>query len=323
LVLVGAGFRKPENGGTEVHGGFELAPFSSNGSTIQCFRIVDPNSTSSVLLLLNATKNCVISNNYVFGYTQIVGNSSEDTLRNNILTCSGFNDRLIIIDASHDIVINNNVLYNISPPGTNYHASISIQSPVGTLHIYNNFLYAASDGVATVSTSNNTLFLYSNIFYGMSRITDDSSPAGLFSYNLLYDVNPSSIKPSNGSNNVVTQSNPFIKFSGSFIYNDDPENDSDFHLINNPANPAIDGGHPPMAPISSDYLDLLGNGGLGSSTADASIYGGPYPFPDPPGAPAVPIVTSIQVDKNPVNPGDNIILQVQGQIGSFPGKNRK
>jgi hypothetical protein len=314
IVLLGSGYKKVANGGTLFQANINFAAGAS-GSKVSGLRLL-----SKTLVIADNCNDMVISGN-LFTYPSSgyytglqVGSSNgstNDTIRYNLFLNCGVNAQ----SANTIAVFNNNVFQGYTN-SVNYSAIGAIASYYGaTVTIFNN-LFCASGQPALAAIGTNS-FVGSNIFF-----KEDVCPAGAsfkFYGNVVYSNPYSTYIPSASMTWTLTTSDPlFTSYNATtgFAYNEDA-NDSDLRLKTTPSlSPAIDKGadYQGTGMFYPGYYDVIGLGGLGDARADCGIYGGPWPMPSPYGAPTIPTVTSLTIDKGLVSPSGTITINATGSI---------
>jgi hypothetical protein len=305
VVLIGNGYRKVVNGGTYLNAGVTFTTGSA-GSRMLGFYM------NGVSIQVN-DDNILIANNLVSGnYIGITG--SNDTIRNNIIGGSSYG---VYLSGGSGHYIANNVFKAISSYGI-----YSYMPYTNTVLLINNFFDANQYAFAHYQGYMSGFTVTGNILYKGSYVANGTAAllyAGNLHYNMAASYKTASLFPGVLADN--TEGDPqFANFSTSsgFVYNDDPGNDTDLRI--NAASPAVDLGYPSQAPMTATYIDYHPAYTFGGARSDAGVYGGPWTFPYPLGAPPTPSVTSISVSPSVVSPGGTLNLNVTGSVGGFTGR---
>jgi len=298
LHLLGSGYDKPEDGGTEIIANTNLFNFTAaaDGSTMRGFRI----DGAGAPLINVAASDMIIEDNFVDNGTSqgwiisFLAGASADTLRNNIIGFpAGVTYRPgVSATGTVDVTINNNIFYNCSWQG-----AVFLSGGTNTM-VANNLFLSNAIGVYT-QTSAATII--NNIFMngsgGSQMQIQSGSPA--ISYNCFFN------NSANGTPGIspILDDPDFVNFDNNDTYATDSYDDDnyDFHLES--SSPAINGGNPLF-----DYFDLDG------SRNDAGAYGWKYPIGTT-GAPTIPVVNSISVTPSTVSPSGTITINATGRIG--------
>lgn len=313
VIMIGNGYRNVPNGGTHVSANFSFTS-NSAGSRFLGFRVIN-GSTVSV-----SADGITVANNMFVGGGYVSVAATNDTVRNNIFGIGGQYSYGLYLQGAQSVVIANNVFRNLS------YAIYSYQSYTNAVLAINNFLDACSYLYYQYQGYCQGLTATGNILYKGSYVgyNGNSQPAALYAGNLHWNM-ISGYKTTHypGNPNDNSEGDPSFKnfsTSSGFVYNDDPSNDSDLRLTDG-SSAAVDIGYPAQAPMTTSYIDYHPLYTFGGARSDAGIYGGPWTFPFPHGAPILPAVTSISVSPSVVSPGGTLNLNVSGSVGGFTGRN--
>lgn len=308
LIMLGNGYRNINNGGTHISSQFSFVA-GSTGSRVIGFRFLAYDNAVAI----NGANDIVIANNFFAHRSGIyIISSSNDTVRNNIIFTSGSTQYCVYLNSTSNVVIMNNILR-----GVTNNAYIINTSNASSTYIINNFIAQGTYGIVSDQSSNAQYIISGNIFYANSHVTNSTSNAILYSGNLMW--NSAGTAPGNPQDNASGDPT-FVKFeTGSgYIYEDNANNDSDLRIQS--GSPAIDLGYPNQSPLSATYQDYHPSFVFGTARADAGIYGGPFTFPFPLGAPTVPAVTKTTISPAVITPGGTLNLNVTGSLGGFTGR---
>jgi hypothetical protein len=298
LHLLGSGYDKPEDGGTEIVSNTQLFDFTSaaDGSTLRGFRI-DGNGSP---LINVAASDMIIEENFIDNAASqgwimaFAAGSSADTLRNNIMGfTSGVQYRPgISLSGTVDVTVNNNILYNC-----NWYGAVYIYQGTNTM-VANNLLLSNQIGVY-YQTSGATIV--NNIFMNGTSTNQINPQSGspAISYNCFFN---NGTIPNPGIAPILDDPD-FANFDNNDAYSTLSYDDDNFDFHLESSSPCINGGNPLF-----DYFDLDG------SRNDLGAYGWKYPIGTT-GAPTIPVVNSISVTPTTVSPSGTITINATGRIG--------
>ncbi len=309
VILLGNGYRNINNGGTHISSQFNFVA-GSTGSRVIGFRFIAYDNSVTI----SGANDILIANNFFAQRSGVyISSSSNDTVRNNIMFTTGNTQYCVYLNSTTNVVVCNNILRGAS----NGTYAVNTNN-VGTTFVYNNFIAQSTYGFVSQQSSNSAYVIAGNIFYSVSNVSNGSNNALLYSGNLLW--NSAGIVPGNPSDNASGDPT-FVKFeTGSgYIYEDNANNDSDLRIQT--GSPAIDLGYPNQAPLGATYQDYHPSFVFGTARSDAGVYGGPFTFPYPLGAPTVPSVTKTTISPAVVAPGGTLNVNVTGSMGGFTGRN--
>ncbi len=319
LTITGGGYRNLNNGGTHVNKGFLLAPGADN-TVISGFRLVQPSVSNVFIRLEDGCDNITLSDlAFRSTSTNIWAVATSLTNRLTVKNCILQNASLQLLHADRTKILN-----NVFAGGTYY--SGNTETAIYTngsadLVVMNNLIGEINyNGYCIYYIDANDLYtsvITGNIFYSSNHICNPANQALLYANNRKWNV--SGTEPSGGTDN--TSGDPYFTvfdIGTGFVYEDSASIDSDVRLQVSPnVSPCIDAGYPPITPLDFTYRDLTGQGGLGNSSSDIGVFGGPYPLVSPFAPPTIPTVTGVTMYPDQVSPSGSAILYVNGAIGTL------
>lgn len=308
LIIIGSGYMKVEEGGTELvditgNGFFDLTS-SADGTVIRGFRI---QGATDFLDTESGTSGITVEENlFIEGDNVITLFGSADTVRSNIFLGDGSssNSGLGSIGAyGANTVINNN-LFTRARGAAHNRGILEVQDNGSGVKVYNNLFdqsYYHTSYSGGLIYAEGAPEIYSNGLIGMG-----SSSKGIHVTGSAFVTNNSFYQGIASSGlNAVEDAPSFVSFD---VDNEEldlekiDEGEYDLNLADGSA--WIDAGR-----TGTPYLDTDG------SRSDIGLYGGPFPFQDGKGAPSVPVVIDFQVSPTTVSPSGTITIQATGRIG--------